>query len=369
MRPSSGGHAATRRAAAGSSARRARELAAVVGPQIFGSIWVRRLARISFLGTLDRHPDSRASTSRLEHSVGVATLGLQVATELGLPMQSLRELVAACLLHDIGHFPLSHSAEAGFEAAIGVGHHRLSEWIVLGNGRIAPSRSLRPALVAAGLDPERIWELIAGGPRGAPSSWASLLSMSINLDTLDGIRRAAQSFGLRAVKLPAVIFAQREGTLWIVPEALSAMDRFWRLKEQVYEKVINRPSNILYEAALSEAVRTAVAPSLLDSVERYDDAAFADGVSAASPTVDEFRQRDRLYRFVTTPAMGYVLSRTRKRYWIDRRVTPGPHGLALADWRKRYQHTKHTAFLVTDAPGEQLYLPATVREAPPEPDL
>src|SRR3954471_20764724 len=115
---------------------RRRALEAVLGPQIVGSIWVRRLARISFLGTLDRHPDSREITTRLDHSSSVAALGQKVAAELDLPAEARREFIAACLLHDIGHFPLSHSAEAGFEAAIGVGHHRLSEWIVLGNGRI-----------------------------------------------------------------------------------------------------------------------------------------------------------------------------------------------------------------------------------------
>jgi HD superfamily phosphohydrolase len=348
---------------------RRREVSAIVGRKIFESIWVQRLARISFLGTLDRHPDSRASTSRLDHSIGVASLGLSVSSGLKLTEPSLREFVTACLLHDIGHFPLSHSAEAGFEAAIGVGHHRLSEWIVRGNGQIPPSRSLRPTLLAAGLDPERIWALIAGDAKGASPPLASLLSLSINLDTLEGVRRAAKSFGLRAVRLPAVIFTEREGTLWIVPEAVTVMDRFWQLKEQVYEKVINRPSNILYEAALTEAVRATALPSLLDRVESYDDTTFAGSLSTSLPTVDEFRQRDRLYRFVPTPAMGYVLARPRKRYWIDRRVSPGAHGLMLSDWRKRYRHAKHTAFLVTDNPGEQLCLPATLRDGLPEPDL
>jgi len=287
----------------------------------------------------------------------------------------LRAFVAACLLHDIGHFPLSHSAEAGFEAAIGVGHHRLSEWIIRGNGRIDAARSLRPALVAAGLDPERVWALIAGDARamgvGAHmrEELAGLLSVSINIDTLDGIRRAAKSFGLRAVKLPEVIFAEREGTLWIVPEAVTAIDRFWRLKEQVYEEVINRPSNILYEAALSEVVRATVEPSLLERVEAYDDAALAERAFTCLPTVDEFRERDQHYRFVTTPGVDHVLSRTRKRYWIDRRIFPGPHGLALSAWKQRYRHAKHRADLVTDAPGEQLSLPAALMHGASEPDL
>lgn len=348
-----------------------RGVEAVLGPQIVGSVWVQRLARISFLGTLDRHPDSRAISTRLDHSMAVAALGLRVASSLGVPTDARRELVAACLLHDIGHFPLSHSAEAGFEAALGVGHHRLSEWIVLGNGRIDAARSLRPALEAAGLKPERVWDLISGRGAGATGDLARLLSVSINLDTLDGIPRAARSFGLRAVQLPEEIFARRDDKLWIVPDAVSVMDRFWMLKEKVYEQVINRPSNILYEAALSEAVRTTVLPSLLDRVEAYDDAALDDPLSAHLPTVDEFRHRDHHYRFVTSPRASYVLTRKRKRYWIDKRVLPGPSGLSLDDLPRRYRHEKRTAFLVTDAPGEQLSLPTALFEGSGsfEPDL
>jgi len=346
-----------------------REIEAILGPQIVRSIWVLRLARISFLGALDRHPDSRRATTRLDHSMSVAALGQKVASALGVEGDARREFVAACLLHDIGHFPLSHSAEAGFLAAIGVGHHRLSEWIVLGNGRIDEARSLRPSLVAAGLSPERVWGLITGKAASSPVDLARLLSVPINLDTLDGIPRAAASFGLRSVKLPDVIFARHEDTLCIIPEAVAAMDRFWKLKERVYEQVINRPSNILYEAALSEAVRATVEPSLIDRVEAYDDAALEGRVKSHLPSVDEFRRRDHHYRFVTSAGVGYVLSRRRKRYWIDPRVLPGPSGLPLADWPRRYRHENHTAFLVTDTPGEQLCLPTALKGGSLEPDL
>jgi HD domain len=346
-----------------------KQLEALVGPSVFGSRWVRRLARISFLGTLDRHPDSRSATSRLDHSLGVAALGLEVANALDLRTQARRELVTACLLHDVGHFPLSHSAEAGFEVAIGVGHHALSEWIIRGNGRIDVARSLRPAILAGGLDPERIWALITNDARAADLELASLLSVAINLDTLDGIVRAAKSFNLRAVKIPKLIFARREGALHIVPEALAAMDRFWLLKEKVYEEVINRPSNILYEAALSEEVSKAATPALLDEVETYDDEALTAGVATAPPTDDEFRERDLAYRFVSAPAPGYVLARTRKRYWVDRRVVPGPHGLALASLGRRYRQAKQEAFLVSDAPREQLSLLSPLFASPREPDL
>src|SRR4029079_3437936 len=126
---------------------------------------------------------------------------------------------------------------------------------------------------------------------------------------------------------------------------------------------------ILYEAALSEAVRATVEPSLIDHVEAYDDADLEGRVNSHLPTVDELRRRDHHYRFVTSAGKSYVLKRKRKRYWIDQRVAPGPFGLPLAEWPLRYRHENHTAFLVTDAPGEQLRLPTALAGGSPEPDL
>jgi len=110
-------------------------------------------------------------------------------------------------------------------------------------------------------------------------------------------------------------------------------------------------------------------PSLLDRVEAYDDAALRDPATTHQPTVDEFRRRDHHYRFVLHPGESYVLKRKRKRYWVDRRVAPGASGLPLSDWHLRYRHEKQTAFLVTDAPGEQLSLPTALLDGSSEPDL
>jgi len=50
-------------------------------------------------------------------------------------------------------------------------------------------------------------------------------------------------------------------------------------------------------------------------------------------------------------------------------VAPGPHGLALTLLGRRYRHAKQEAFLISDAPGEQLSLPTPMFAAPREPDL
>ena len=138
----------------------------LLGIPLLASPWLARLGRVSFLGTLDLHPRSRVASSRLDHSLGVAGLGLAVGQRLELSPEDLRLLVAACLLHDIGHYPLSHAAEPGFARALGVAHHGVSEWIVRGNGAIPAAQSLRPALERAGLDPELLWSIIVGEARG-----------------------------------------------------------------------------------------------------------------------------------------------------------------------------------------------------------
>ena len=47
--------------------------------------------------------------------------------------------------------------------------------------------------------------------------------------------------------------------------ALAAIDRFWLLKDRVYDQVINIPSNILAEARLCELVAREIHARLHDN--------------------------------------------------------------------------------------------------------
>ncbi|HLT36551.1 MAG TPA: HD domain-containing protein, partial [Enhygromyxa sp.] len=113
-------------------ARQRARIVELLGDSLLASPWLSRLGRISFLGTLDQHPRSRRSSNRLEHSLGVASLAADAAVDLGLPRERAQLFVAACLLHDIGHYPLSHAAEPAFAKLLGAGHHEVGRWIVLG---------------------------------------------------------------------------------------------------------------------------------------------------------------------------------------------------------------------------------------------
>ncbi|MCA9637767.1 MAG: HD domain-containing protein [Myxococcales bacterium] len=334
------------------------KLSAVVGERLLASPWLRRLGRISFLGTLDYHPQSQRSTSRLDHSLGVAELGRRLCADLEVPAELTRPFVAACLLHDIGHFPLSHAAEPGFARALGVAHHEVSEWIIRGNGAIPTARSLRPDLEAAGIDPELCWGLITGecdDPRLRPL--ADVMKAPINLDTLEGIVRAARSFKIRALRLPPRLFAGHGGEVWLRPEALPVIDRFWTLKDRVYGEVITLPSNILCEAGLSSAVAERFGPAIFAAFDRFDDAALAPLVADQVARSGLDRGDDERFAFLPRSDHDALLRRARKRYYVDRGALADEPGLPLRRWSERYRHERQVMVLVPRRPSDQLTLP------------
>ena len=352
-----GADAAVLAAALGRHRPTASRLQRLLGAPLLASPWLARLARVSFLGTLDLHPHSREASTRLDHSLGVAALGLQVGAELGLTVADMRLLVAACLLHDIGHYPLSHAAEPGFARVLGVAHHGVSEWIVRGNGAIPAAQSLRPALERAGLDPELLWAVIVGEAAPPYAALSSLLLAPINLDTLDGIRRTARSFGRRGLRLPPALFARDGDELMLDAAAIPALDRFWALKDRMYGEVINLPSNIVCEAELSRVVAERFDRAVFGRFAGFDDAALGALAATAARAAGLLAGADDRFHFAGRRVSGEDLPRVRKRYFVDRRVEPGAAGLPRAEWALRYRHGRQLVYVTQQHAGTQLPLP------------
>lgn len=317
-----------------------------LGESLLHSSWVERLSRISFLGTLDDHPLSRAADSRLDHSLAVTVLGIGISRALGLPETDQRLIGAACLLHDIGHFPMSHAAEAGFHAALGVDHHQISEWIILGNGPISKKRSLAPILRACELDPDAVWAIIRADQHNSSGVAASLFGGVINLDTLDGIPRSAHSFGWLTDEVPANPFILLDGVLAISPLAQSAIDAFWGLKARVYGEIINRPSNIILEFEISRRIEHKIDSSIIDTFETFCDSILRRRIGFGHPNRDILLELDEdLVLSSEQSTSGYKVERSVKRYQLDRLVPGSPNGLLFPDWPRRYRHYREKRFL------------------------
>ena len=158
-----------------------------------------RLSRILQLGPVYlTYPG--ATHTRASHSIGVYHLGrrlLQNLAERGagawLSHEGVKSFLAACLLHDLGHFPYTHSLK---ELSLS-SHERLTGAIILRE----PMKSLvgntgaDPQLVAAIIDREMNASL--SGDSGAELRfYRKLLSGALDPDKLDYLNRDARYCGV-----------------------------------------------------------------------------------------------------------------------------------------------------------------------------
>ena len=102
------------------------------GGPLIDSEGFKRLHRATFLGILSPKfaeaalvdvPVSFtgiADGSRYDHSIGAASLLLDICNNLSLSEESCRYAVAWGLIHDIATWPLSHTGEAAFHQSSSV---------------------------------------------------------------------------------------------------------------------------------------------------------------------------------------------------------------------------------------------------------
>lgn len=204
--------------------------------EIISSEPFRRLADVSFLGALDySHLGYRKfehKNTRYQHSLGVASLALYASSMLSLSVAEQDLFVAAALLHDIGHPPLSHSIESAYRDLLRMDHHSASVGIINGDNAVFGER-VPGILKKYGIDPEVVISLIAGETN---FEWGWLFSGPINIDTLDGILRAR-----RYLKNDAFLRPEAVVDSLLVPGSinLSKADDFWNEKDLVYSHFIN----------------------------------------------------------------------------------------------------------------------------------
>lgn len=159
-----------------------------------GSAPFMRLHRILQLGPVFRvYPG--ATHTRASHSIGVCHLGrrlLQNLAERGaaewLSGEGVRSFLCACLLHDLGHFPYTHSLK---ELPLRP-HEALTGDIILAE----PVRSLTGA---CGADPELTAAIVdreLPGSGGELLFYRKLLSGCLDPDKLDYLNRDARYCGV-----------------------------------------------------------------------------------------------------------------------------------------------------------------------------
>jgi len=204
---------------------------------IIGTNAFKRLKDIHFLGAIDYLYTNKKKHTRYEHTLSVATLALKYAQIKKLKLKDEQYLVCAALLHDIGHGPLSHSMEPSFKKKFNLTHHKAGMNIILGKSPLGDE--IYQILNRHNLNIDGLINLLDGKSK---KEFAFALDNPINIDTIDGILRTytytstSRNKNKNLTLLPN-IYEILEATTDINQSDI--LDKFWKLKNDVYEKIIN----------------------------------------------------------------------------------------------------------------------------------
>lgn len=153
-----------------------------------------------------------ANHSRIEHCLGVSHVAGRLAASLGLPENQQKLVVAAGLLHDVGHGPFSHTLEHVLASELSLDHMHLTQRIITGDDdNVAPGERkafpevsrIPEVLEAHGLRPSLVASLIRGPPdarprlggraasAGPPTTPGEIIHSAIDADQIDYLMRDA----------------------------------------------------------------------------------------------------------------------------------------------------------------------------------
>ncbi|QRN35756.1 HD domain-containing protein [Pectobacterium brasiliense] len=205
-----------------------------------------RLHDISFLGAIDYSDKSELSKidrNRAIHSLYVAGIANFIATERKYDEELKKHIVAAALLHDIGHIPLSHSAEPYIKSRFGYGHHEIGNDII--SGCVWKNSGLNNIL-SKNFDIAFIKQLLNNETNNDGSD---IFSSKINADTIDGIIRCVEYKGInRTNSLNRISIARSffiKDSCYSTIKRLDTLDSFWKTKHFVYQNYINTKHGVI----------------------------------------------------------------------------------------------------------------------------
>jgi HD superfamily phosphohydrolase len=221
-----------------------------------------------------------ATHTRFEHSLGVYYLALRAVRALlaregegGLSdvgELDLKTLLAAALLHDIGHYPFSHAIE---ELGPPIEpHERVGRQIIEG-GAVAA------ALERFGLDPQRVADLV-DPPRGrtpppADALLVRILSGALDVDKLDYLPRDARACnvpygGVDVTRLLGSLRVLRTPTgrrIGVGDKGISPLNSLLHARQEMFDNVYWHHTNRTMMAMLLRAVQEALAAGALHAGE------------------------------------------------------------------------------------------------------
>src|SRR5256884_2569772 len=253
-----------------------------LGPReekLIGTAPFLRLQKIKQLGFVYRIWPG-ATHTRYEHSLGCYYLAVRALRSLlqrgddgglfGVSVNSIQTLVVAALLHDIGHYPFSHTIEELGHPIIA--HEKVGRSIIE-NSEIATilerDYHLSPERVADFIDPPKVKALPPND-----EMLNSLLSGALDVDKLDYLPRDA-----RACNVPygGVDVARLQGSLRVHPnvhgqrrivvthKGISPLHSLLHARQEMFDNIYWHHTSRAFQVMLMHAVHEALLSGALQT--------------------------------------------------------------------------------------------------------
>ena len=247
--------------------------------KLIGTLPFLRLQKVKQLGFVFRVWPG-ATNTRYEHSLGCYHLAVKALRALlqrgedgglaGISISSVQTLVVAALLHDIGHYPFSHTIE---ELGYPIVHHEKVGRSIIENGEIATileqDYHLSPGRVADFIDPPKTKALPPDD-----ELLSHLLSGALDVDKLDYLPRDA-----RACNVPygGVDVERLLGSLRIHPnvnglrrivvthKGISPLHSLLHARQEMFDNIYWHHTSRAFQVMLMRAVHEALLSGALQT--------------------------------------------------------------------------------------------------------
>ncbi|ODS41905.1 MAG: hypothetical protein MSIBF_00650 [Candidatus Altiarchaeales archaeon IMC4] len=203
------------------------------------------------------------NSTRFEHSLGVMHLAGRVADQLGVHYDDWEMLRVAGLLHDVGHYPFSHTLDE-LIAKFGVPHEERSSELI-------KTTELSDILKAHGMNPSVIAEMVMG--RG---NLGKVISSEIDVDRMDYLIRDSYYAGVAygVIDLDRIISSIKLVGREIVVDrrGLEAAESLLINRNMMYQTVYRHHTKRIAEAMFRRAIQSAFEEGMRhDSILKMDD--------------------------------------------------------------------------------------------------
>ena len=207
-----------------------------------------------------------ANHTRFEHSLGTMFLADVACRRFGLPDDERMLVVAAALLHDIGHGPFSHASEPLMEEFL----HRTHDDIEL-----IVEDQVGSQLRASGIDPDELCAVVKG-----KHPLSGIIHGDLDVDRMDYLLRDAYYTGtpygtVDAQRLIRHLIRTPEGTVLDengVNAAESLLIARTLMRPSVYYHHVSRIGESMFQLAVLEHLRDA-SDAEAQNIFRMDDSA------------------------------------------------------------------------------------------------